>query len=219
MFIKNVLPKIPQYRLARANLLRPTEPFNLTFSVTNICQSRCKTCNIWEIYKENPKKRSEELNLSEITKIFQSLGHTYIFNVSGGEPFLRPDFVEIIDAACQYLSPAVIHIPTNAIAENLIISKTKEIIHILKTKSPSTKLTIKPSLDRSLLKICSLTFSPQRDCIKPISRTRALNLRSEALAPNGKPAAEVDGIFRTTWAIVNNSKAFLLVAEEKLSAR
>jgi len=147
MFIKNVLSKIPQYRLARANVLRPTTPFNLTFSVTNVCQSRCKTCNIWEIYKKHPEKRSEELNLIEITKIFQSLGHTYIFNVSGGEPFLRPDFVEIIDVACRYLAPAVIHIPTNALAEKLIISKTREIIQILKTKSPSTKLTIKPSLD------------------------------------------------------------------------
>ncbi len=147
MFIKDVLPKIPQYRLARANLIRPAMPFNLTFSVTNVCQSRCKTCNIWEIYKNNPEKRSEELTLTEITKIFQSLGHTYIFNVSGGEPFLRPDFVGIIDAACEYLSPAVIHIPTNAIAEQKIIGKTKEIIQILKTKSPSTKLTIKPSLD------------------------------------------------------------------------
>jgi MoaA/NifB/PqqE/SkfB family radical SAM enzyme len=147
MFFRNVLPKIPRYHLARANIMSPGKPFNLTFSVTNICQSRCKTCNIWEIYQQEPQKRAEELELSEIIKIFRSLGETYIFNVSGGEPFLRPDFVEIIEAACQYLSPAVIHIPTNALAEKLIFDKTGKIIEILKTRSPSTKLTIKPSLD------------------------------------------------------------------------
>jgi MoaA/NifB/PqqE/SkfB family radical SAM enzyme len=75
------------------------------------------------------------------------MGHIYIFNVSGGEPFLRPDFVEVIELACRYLKPGIIHIPTNAIAEKQIISKTKKIIHLLREKYPSTRLTIKPSLD------------------------------------------------------------------------
>ena len=147
MYLKEIFPEIVQYRLARANLLDVKNPINLTFSVTNICQSRCKTCNIWQIYRDDPAKRDEELTLAEIEKIFSSMGHVYIFNVSGGEPFLRPDFVGIIEAACTYLSPGIIHIPTNAIAEKQIRNKTRKIVGLLKSKYPSTKLTIKPSLD------------------------------------------------------------------------
>lgn len=146
-YLKELLPKMGQYRLAKAGLSKPGTPINLTFSVTNVCQSRCKTCNIWEIYKAHPEKRSEELRLDEIEKIFQSMGHIYIFNVSGGEPFLRPDFVEIIELACKYLSPGIIHIPTNAIAVNRVEEKTRDIIHILKSRYPKTRLTLKPSLD------------------------------------------------------------------------
>ena len=95
-YLKELLPKMFKYRLASKGISDPGVPINLTFSVTNICQSRCKTCNIWEIYKNNPEKCSEELSLNEIEKIFSSMGHIYIFNVSGGEPFLRSDFEETL---------------------------------------------------------------------------------------------------------------------------
>ncbi len=142
-----LLPKMIQYRLARAGYVDPVTPINLTFSVTNVCQSRCKTCNIWEIYKKNPEKRLEEMSLDEIEMVFRSIGHVYIFNVSGGEPFLRPDFVEIVELACKYLTPGIIHIPTNAIAKQQVEKKTKKIIGLLKRDYPTTRLTIKPSLD------------------------------------------------------------------------
>jgi MoaA/NifB/PqqE/SkfB family radical SAM enzyme len=146
-YLKELVPKMLRYRLARRGLIGPGIPINLTFSVTNICQSRCKTCSIWELYKENPEKRKEELALEEIEKIFRSMGHIYVFNISGGEPFLRSDITEIIAAACQYLSPGVVHIPTNAIAKERIERKTKEILETLKNNCGGTQLTIKPSLD------------------------------------------------------------------------
>ena len=136
-----------QYRLARQALTRPGMPINLTFSVTNVCQSRCKTCHIWELYQKDPDKRQNELSLSEIKAIFQSMGHIYIFNISGGEPFLRDDLVDIIEAACQYLTPGIIHIPTNAIAAGRIEKTINRILMMLKTKYPSVRLTVKPSLD------------------------------------------------------------------------
>lgn len=146
-YLKKVLPKMIQYRLARSGIISPGLPLNLTFSVTNICQSRCKTCNIWELYSKHPEKRDQELSLDEIEKIFRSMGHVYIFNISGGEPFLRSDFTEIIKLACRYLTPGIIHIPTNAIAVDLVEKKVQEILKFLKTDFPSVHLTVKPSLD------------------------------------------------------------------------
>ncbi len=122
---------------------------NLTFSVTNMCQSRCRTCSIWKLYRDNPEKREEELTIEEIEKIFKSLGHVYVFNVSGGEPFLRKDFPRIIELACEYLTPAIIHIPTNAIAVDTVERKTKEILEIIGKPGSNIQLTVKPSLDHA----------------------------------------------------------------------
>ena len=146
-YLIEVLPKMIRYRLARLKMIPPGMPLNLTFSVTNICQSRCRTCNIWSLYKNNPEKRNDELTLAEIEKIFRSMGHIFVFNISGGEPFLRPDITDIIKLACRYLSPGIIHIPTNAIAIERIDKKINEILNFLKTNFPAIHLTVKPSLD------------------------------------------------------------------------
>lgn len=146
-YIREILPSMFRYRFARLGLIGPGSPFNLTFSVTNMCQSRCRTCRIWELYLKNPEKRQEELTIDEIEKVFRSIGHIYIFNVSGGEPFLRSDIVEIIELACRYLTPRIIHIPTNAIAVDLVEQMTWQILKIVHKYDSSIQLTIKPSLD------------------------------------------------------------------------
>ena len=146
-YLKEVLPKIIRYRLARKKIISPGLPLNLTFSVTNVCQSRCRTCRIWDLYVRDPQKRQEELILEEIEKIFRSMGHVYIFNISGGEPFLRPDITDIIKLACRYLTPGIIHIPTNAIATERVEKKVLEILKFLSTNFPQVHLTVKPSLD------------------------------------------------------------------------
>ncbi|MDY7039130.1 MAG: radical SAM protein, partial [Thermodesulfobacteriota bacterium] len=55
-YLKEIIPGMIRYRLARLRLMTPGTPFNLTFSVTNMCQSRCRTCRIWELYKNDPEK-------------------------------------------------------------------------------------------------------------------------------------------------------------------
>jgi MoaA/NifB/PqqE/SkfB family radical SAM enzyme len=146
-YIKEILPKIIRYRLHRIGLASSGRPLNFTFSVTNVCQSRCRTCSIWKLYENDPSKRDEELDIDEIEKIFRSLGHVYIFNISGGEPFLRPDLPQIIKLACEYLRPAVIHLPTNALAPDLVEQKTLEILKVINESNPAIQFTFKPSLD------------------------------------------------------------------------
>jgi MoaA/NifB/PqqE/SkfB family radical SAM enzyme len=146
-YLKEIAPKLLSYRLTRWGILPPDMPLNLTFSVTNLCQSKCKTCSIWQLYREHPQKYHTELSTSEIEKIFKSMGHIYVFNISGGEPFLRPDIVQIIELACKYLTPGIIHIPTNAISSRLIIKRVDQIVTLLKRNHPHVRLTIKPSLD------------------------------------------------------------------------
>ena len=146
-YARELLPKVVGFKLARKNLIKPPMPVTLTFSVTNMCQSRCKTCYIWKLYLENPELRERELKLDEIEKIFMSMGHIYFFNISGGEPYLRKDLVEIVDLACKYLTPGVIHTPTNALAPKLIEKKTIEILEVMKDNNCEVPFTVKPSFD------------------------------------------------------------------------
>lgn len=124
------------------------KPFVLTFSITGMCQSRCKTCNIGCVFSKNPKKIIEkDLKIEEIEKIFKSIGRVKFFNISGGEPFLRKDFPQIIELACKYLKPKIIHSPTNAILSQKIYDDVVKSLEIINKYNPKMKLTIKPSID------------------------------------------------------------------------
>lgn len=143
----NLPKKVMEYILCRRGLAKATSPINLTFSVTNMCQSRCKTCNIWRTYLDHPERFKEELTTDEIEKMFKGIGQVYFFNISGGEPFLRQDITSIVEAACKYLRPSVIHTPTNALLPARIETKVREILEIIRKDGRGIHFTIKPSFD------------------------------------------------------------------------
>ena len=128
-------------RFCRWGLVSPPRPINVTFSVTTRCQSRCQTCLIWD-HEPVP-----ELSLPEIESLLSSIGWTYFFNISGGEPYLREDLPEIVEAACRILRPAVVHIPTNALMPDRIASITGECLDRMEEVGSRALLTVKPSFD------------------------------------------------------------------------
>ncbi len=132
---------------SRLRLFRVGMPITLTYSVTAACQSRCKTCHIGREYHHNPKRKERDLRIDEIEKIFKAIGNIYFFNISGGEPFLRKDLPAIIDLACSYLRPQIIHIPTNAIASEAIAELTRRCLDVMRQYDPKLPLTVKPSID------------------------------------------------------------------------
>lgn len=142
-----LLPAIFAAKLAYRGLRPAPHPITLTFSVTNRCQSRCLTCKIWQLYREHPERCAEELRLDEIERIFATVGHIYFFNVSGGEPFLRSDLADILNLALRYLTPKVLHIPTNGLAPQRVEEVTAQILHNMQTLGYDAPLTVKPSLD------------------------------------------------------------------------
>jgi MoaA/NifB/PqqE/SkfB family radical SAM enzyme len=141
--IRHMLHAWGQYR----GLLRSAHPVTLTFSVTARCQSRCLTCHIGECYQRELRYSRKDLTLEEIRKIFRSLGTVYFFNISGGEPFLRSDLPQIVDLAVEYLQPAIIHIPTNALAPQRIENICRQILENNRRRRRPVPLTVKPSID------------------------------------------------------------------------
>ncbi len=146
--IFQILLKTLNYRLARRGLIKPSRPITLTFSATGICQSNCKTCYIGREFMKDPEKiRSLDLKLDEIERFFKSLGYAYFLNISGGEPYLRDDLVEIVELAMMYLNPGMIHIPTNAFLPDKIERVTREILEVIKRYNSDVPLSLKPSVD------------------------------------------------------------------------
>ena len=135
------------YRMNRWFGRKKFNPMTITYSVTAACQSRCKTCQIGAMFCQDPTRPQKDLKLDEIEKIFKSMKPVYFFNMSGGEPFMRDDLPEIVELACKYLKPRVVHTPTNAILSEKIIKNTEKIIQIVRKYDPSVPVTVKPSID------------------------------------------------------------------------
>jgi MoaA/NifB/PqqE/SkfB family radical SAM enzyme len=132
-----VLPKIAKLQASYA-LGKPLAlPLNLTISVSYRCNSRCKTCNVWQ-------RPNDDFTLEEYEKTFASIGtDAYWFTFSGGEPTLRKDLPEIIGAAYRHCRPGIINIPTNGIQDHLIPGRIERILQL----APKSEVIVNLSLD------------------------------------------------------------------------
>ncbi len=142
-----LMPYLASYRLNKWFGYKKFNPMTITYSVTAACQSKCKTCQIGAMYCQDPTRPQKDLKLNEIEKVFQSMKPVYFFNMSGGEPFMRDDLPEIVELACKYLKPRVVHTPTNAILSDKIIKNTERIIQIVRNYDLTVPVTVKPSID------------------------------------------------------------------------
>lgn len=110
------------FRVVQAHVRRPAHPFKLTFAVTFHCNYRCKTCNIW---KMRPK---DELSTGEIRLLFRKNPQFLWIDLTGGEPWLRKDFVDICRAILEYCPDLLLlHFPTNGYLTDRIVEGTREI--------------------------------------------------------------------------------------------
>lgn len=122
------------------------KPYKLTYAITYDCNSRCKICNIWK------KKSKNELKLEQIKKFFEKNNYFSWIDLTGGEPFLRKDLVDIvkiIQKNCKNLY--LLHLPTNGFSTKLIIEKSKQIASLkLKKFILSVSLDGPPELNDQL---------------------------------------------------------------------
>ncbi len=131
-----VLARIPLFQSYRRFGWPQMLPINITLSPSPKCNSRCLTCNIW-------MKREDELSISEWDKVLASLGTApYWFTISGGEPLMYPDVVELAKLAYKHCQPGIINIPTNG-----ILRSGPERVRAILESCPESQLIINLSLD------------------------------------------------------------------------
>jgi MoaA/NifB/PqqE/SkfB family radical SAM enzyme len=126
------------YRLDR-RAGRHQYPTFLIYQFTNNCNSRCQMCNIWK------KPSRGELSTRELKAIFEKPLFRKLrwVNLTGGEPFLRDDIVDVVSMLNRLPRLEGVAIPSNGFMTERIVAKTKEMLDILgKGKFLSITLSI-----------------------------------------------------------------------------
>lgn len=78
-----------------------------TYITTFRCNARCKMCDSWRIAP------GEELTPPQVAEVFGKIGRLDVVRLTGGEPFLRKDLLEVAEAVMAASRPRVLHITTN----------------------------------------------------------------------------------------------------------
>lgn len=83
-------------------------PFLILF-INSICNLTCEHCFYWQNLN-----RKDDLTFDEMKRLSSQLGRIDNLNLSGGEPFLRPEFGEICSLFIKNNQVEQIYVPTNA---------------------------------------------------------------------------------------------------------
>ena len=113
-------------------------PVKLTLALTSLCNSRCKICNVWKVYKEFPERPKEELTTKDWKKLFDEIGANLGWiDFTGGEPTLKKDMKETIIYAYNNTAISAATLTTNA-----ILAKSIKIIEKTLCEIPKNKILI-----------------------------------------------------------------------------
>ncbi len=111
---------------AKSNFTELDRPYKITFSITYRCQSRCLTCNIWE------KKPVNELTIEEVRAFAKKNDYFKWVEITGGEPFLNSDIVEIVKAFAESSKGLfILTMPTNSLcSQEMVVQKLRQILSL-----------------------------------------------------------------------------------------
>lgn len=71
--------------------------YRTDLSITSKCNLKCKSCNMFMPYYDSPRHKSFEEIKDDIDAYFKWVDNLQLLNILGGEPFLHPNIVEIIE--------------------------------------------------------------------------------------------------------------------------
>lgn len=117
---------------ARQGALLP--PRLLTHTVTFGCNAKCVMCDSWQL------PTAGDLSWEEIDGIYRQLPPLDAVRLTGGEPFVRRDMLDIYHSAIQHLRPMFLHISTNGFLTNRIVEFCEQ-------RDPTVPLELAISMD------------------------------------------------------------------------
>jgi len=173
------------------------KPTFLIYQITQRCNGKCVMCRIWN------KKLKKELKINDISKVLSNRFFDDLrwIVLTGGEPFLRDDLVDVIEMLNKLPNLKWITIHTNGFLTKKIINNVKAILKIL---NASITLNITVSINnisamhdkimgvptaydkatntlKSLKKIKNKNFDLQVSCVISKKNLEKLNMIEEEL--------------------------------------
>jgi len=109
-------------------------PIYLIFFVTSKCMGRCTHCFYWEKLnrEENP------LSVEEADRVAASMGRLLQVTFTGGEPFLRPDFPQLVKAFYRHNRPVNLAIATSGFHPDQVVAGVSEVLR----DCPQSQVTV-----------------------------------------------------------------------------
>ena len=113
--------KILKNKLAMKGFCEPSL-YKLDVAVSYRCNARCKYCRIWKV------KKPDGMILKDYENLFDDLNLSWL-HLTGGEPFLRRDFHDIVITASERMnSLLIIDTSTNGLLPKEIVKQCKKIL-------------------------------------------------------------------------------------------
>ncbi len=110
---------------------RLVRPLILDFAVTWRCNARCVMCDTWRSESNHPEVDSPELNPDQLDGILARdadfLQGVRKVGLTGGEPFLRSDLVELIRVLRRRLPSARISVVSNGLLTRRILTALEQV--------------------------------------------------------------------------------------------
>ncbi len=107
-------------------------PQHGTLLLTWACNSRCTSCKIWEIYKDDHQAIRKEMVLEDYARLLSDplFKNVTALGLAGGEPLMRRDLLDIV---ALIPSTVQIFIATNAIT----LGRIKQLLPVLQARGNS----------------------------------------------------------------------------------
>jgi len=196
-----------------------TAPVNVTWEVTYACNLTCIHC-----LSDSGSKKNDELTTTESLRVIDTLAEQKVFqfNIGGGEPFMRPDFLDLMDYA--HTKGMVTCISTNGtlIDEEIARRLDHKQVYIqvsLDGASPKSNDPIrgqgsykkvikaleclkKRDIDVSINTVLTRLSYPELDDLVKLASTYGAKLRVSRFRPSGRG--------KTSWSKLNVSKQQML---------
>jgi len=227
-----VLPRSMQMRAARwfarrkerrlAGLRTPTA---VIVYITQRCNARCAHCFYWKELGAQP----DELTLEEIRTLASSFKHPPTVSITGGEPTLRKDLYEIVEAFHTLSGSREIAIATNGMLPDRIVEVCERALADLAVESFGVQVSLdgleethneirrvpafKPALE-TITRLAELAgrdrrFSVHASCCVQKRNFAELRDLVEFMAPLGVPLrfALIRGESFGTWNVPEGSSS------------
>ncbi|MCX7626254.1 MAG: radical SAM protein, partial [Candidatus Sumerlaeaceae bacterium] len=128
-----------------ADLVGSVRPLKLRIGLTNRCNARCIMCNIWQQEDNTAPALPHEIRVDELDTIFtrnaRFLSDLRHISLTGGEPTLRRDFVEIWHVLHRHFPELNMSFNSNGFSTAKIVGYVEEILKF------HPRLTVMISLD------------------------------------------------------------------------